>query len=329
MREKSGKTLHKFLFGCLLVIAIVLAAEFSLRAYHKLRRHIPFFATLKGYLYDKDLGWKGKFIMGDPASKKFKIFIVGDSFTDGMGIKEERMYYGEIIRHFDAELFVYGGAGYGTLQELLVIDKYMDEIKPDLVILQVCHNDFVNNYWQLQKKSLINDDLMIKPYLVEGTLKYIAPRGLCGLAILLDSRLLYFIYYKTADFLGRLAISRYLRSIENDISDKGINVPEFKESVDITDCIIAKIKTRIDKVPMVSFCVDDLQPYLEQFRIIFKKNNVFFIEGVPSALKEAESKGADLYSSDRSHFNEEGNRVCGVFLAQELVKILNDRTNRK
>jgi alkylation response protein AidB-like acyl-CoA dehydrogenase len=48
---------------------------------------------------------------------------------------------------------VYGGHGYGTLQEYLVIDKYIDEIKPDLILLQVCSNDFTNNLENEAKSS--------------------------------------------------------------------------------------------------------------------------------------------------------------------------------
>ena len=41
--------------------------------------------------------------------------------------------------------FVYGGGGYGSLQEYMIWDDYIDEIDPDIVIWQFCINDYWNN----------------------------------------------------------------------------------------------------------------------------------------------------------------------------------------
>jgi hypothetical protein len=316
-----GKIKEIFLviiFICGLILTSFIIGEGSLRIYHKFKKGIPFSQSLMGYCYDKELGWKGTLVPGDPLTKRVKIFVIGDSFTDGNCVRKENMYYNEIGKYFDAELFIYGGGGYGTLQEYMVVNKYFDTIKPDLLILQTCHNDFINNLWELQSKSLLNDDLMIRPYLVDGVVKYIYPRHLGSIAFLIDSRLLYFLNYRVERLLGKLARIGLLKTIESDIQKQGMSFSSFKKAVVVTDTIITKIKARIGDTPMVAFCVDDSQPYLEQFKLIFKKNNILFIEGVPEAVRQAQSDGIKVRLEDGSHFNENGNKICGDFLAKEL-----------
>jgi hypothetical protein len=318
--SKIKKTFLIIIFICGLYLTLFIIGEVSLRIYHKFKRSIPFSESLMDYYYDKELGWKGKLVSGDPLTKRVKIFVIGDSFTDGDSVRKENMYYNEIGKYFDAELFIYGGGGYGTLQEYIVVDKYFDAIKPDLLILQTCHNDFINNLWELQSKSLLNDDLMIRPYLIDGIVKYIPPRHLGRIALLVDSRLLYFLNYRIERLLGKLAHRGLLKTIESDIQKQGMSFSSFKKSVVVTDTLIAKMKARIGNTPMVAFCIDDSQPYIEQFRLIFKKNNVLFIGGVPEAVRQAQSSGIKVRLEDGGHLNENGNKICGDFLVKELGK---------
>jgi hypothetical protein len=48
-------------------------------------------------------------------------------------------------RALGAESFAYGVMGYGTLQQYMILDRYLDEIQPGLIILQMCSNDLINN----------------------------------------------------------------------------------------------------------------------------------------------------------------------------------------
>ena len=76
------------------------------------------------------------------------------------------METGELIRRLlDVEVFMYAGPGYGTLQEYLALDRYLPEVRPDLVLVQLCRNDAVNNLWALERSSYLNNNLMVRPYL--------------------------------------------------------------------------------------------------------------------------------------------------------------------
>lgn len=87
------------------------------------------------------------------------------------------MYYEVIRRNLNAEIFVYGCGAHGTLQEFLALDKYFDRIKPNLVVLQVCDNDFINNSWQLEGLAAYYNDRRIWPYLINGQIEYRYPRA--------------------------------------------------------------------------------------------------------------------------------------------------------
>src|SRR5205085_1716107 len=75
-----------------------------------------------GEYSDSEFGWKGTFVSGDISTQKPKILFVGDSFTDGLGVPPDAMYFRVAAKLLGIEAFAYGGKGYGTLQELLVLE---------------------------------------------------------------------------------------------------------------------------------------------------------------------------------------------------------------
>jgi hypothetical protein len=91
MNEKKMKQYKKITFLLILTVLLYIFAEFQLRLYENIRHHIPFLQSPSHYL-DPILGWKGKFILGEQSTKKYKIFIIGDSFTFGAGVPEEKKF---------------------------------------------------------------------------------------------------------------------------------------------------------------------------------------------------------------------------------------------
>jgi hypothetical protein len=72
---------------------------------------------------------------GSLNSKNKKIFILGDSFTHSMYVSDDKTWYSILGQKTGYEIFTYGCSGYGTLQECLILERYYDLIKPDMVIL--------------------------------------------------------------------------------------------------------------------------------------------------------------------------------------------------
>ncbi|MEW6169983.1 MAG: SGNH/GDSL hydrolase family protein [Candidatus Omnitrophota bacterium] len=316
MKERfSTKAL--ILLGSLFLV--FLALEIAIRTYHAYLRHIPFFRSI-AYYHESELGWNGKLIWGDPNSKKFKIFFIGDSFTNGSRIEEKYMYYSIIKDKLDAEIFVYGGGAYGSLQEYLALDKYFDKVKPNLVVLQVCDNDFINNSWKLETKSLFYNDFKVRPYLINGKLEYRYPLNGNIKMFLAHSRFFLTVLNRICRLSGILTEKGLLSGcVEKEIYEKGTDFEDFREAAKITDEIISKLNKRVGKTPLIAFAVDDSQPFFQEFRRIFKKNGVNFIEEVPRAILEAQERGQAV-RLENGHFNEIGNKICGQVLTEALTK---------
>src|SRR5262245_48332458 len=90
-KRKKGIAINISLF-LFVSLCILLVVEISIRIKDLIFYDVSFFHSISSY-HDEEFGWKGKKIFGDFKTKKFKIFIVGDSFTHGVGANEDSMYY--------------------------------------------------------------------------------------------------------------------------------------------------------------------------------------------------------------------------------------------
>ena len=117
-------------------------------------------------------------IFGNQKTKyRKKVLFIGDSFTLAKDVSKNKTYYGNLKDILPIEVFAYGGGGYGTLQEYMIIDKYIDQIRPDSIVLQFSSNDFINNHYELERRSYINNNCMRRPYMTkEGRIVYLLPK---------------------------------------------------------------------------------------------------------------------------------------------------------
>jgi hypothetical protein len=265
--------------------------------------------------------------MGDAQSKKTKIFFVGDSFTANYWQDriKGKMYFDIVKQNIDIELFVYGGGGYGTLQEYLVIDRYLDKIKPDLIVLQTCSNDFINNSWGLERKSYMHNNYSVRPYYENGKIKYHFPRGSVFLRqyIIPYSRLAYLIAVRIDKKLAALARKGRLKTVENYIETKGLDFNEFKQSADTTLELMRMIKERCGNTRIIAFSAFNNEPYFNQFKLIFNYLNIDFLVDIPKLAWDAEGRGR---VKGNDHWGKNGNAACGAYLAEYIkTNFLNDR----
>ena len=108
-------------------------------------------------------------VFGDPRATKPKILFIGDSYTEAPMVSDGEVYYHRLARaRPDLEVFAIGGRGFGTLQEYMLLDEWVDEIRPDLVILQLHPNDIVNNSHALESRSTSDNNQMTRPYWEQG-----------------------------------------------------------------------------------------------------------------------------------------------------------------
>lgn len=307
------------------VIFLFLCLELCARAYYQLQGKVPFFALTTSGAQDALLGWKGQETWGDTRSGKIKVFFVGDSFTYRDKDLKGRMYYDVVGQNIDIEPFVYGGGGYSTLQEYLAIDKYIDEIKPDLVVLQVCSNDFINNSWELERRSYMHNNYTVRPYYEGGKIKYRFPRGPVFLRqyLIPYSRLAYFFAVKIDRKLADLAGKGRLKTIENYIETGDTELKEFKRSADTTEELIGVIRKRCGKTPIIAFSTFDDEPYSGRFKLIFRRLDIDFLTDIPKLAWDAERRGK---VRNNDHWSEKGHAACGTYLAEYIrTNFLKDR----
>ncbi len=128
------------------------------------------------YRYDADLGWFGKSNIEEKFAKawaprkimvknnslgfrdvefkddpeKKNVVFLGDSYIWGYDVEQDERFTEKLRKKTDKyDFYNLGVSGYGTDQEFLLLKKYFDKFKPDVVFLTFCtnndHEDNVTN----------------------------------------------------------------------------------------------------------------------------------------------------------------------------------------
>ncbi len=271
------------------------------------------------YQVDMSTDGRGFRLFGNPKTEKTKILVIGDSFTHAKDVSNDKTYYAHLGDLMNAEIFAYGVVGYGTLQEFMIADEYIDAIEPDLLLLQFCSNDFINNSVALERLSPLNNNRTRRPYLTDsGDIEYILPKALPWLRNFANhnSQLLSWIF------------SAYdVRTIDkqNDvfktIGQKDGNIPEYKKAIQTTRRLLEKLENRVSPIPIATFCVDDFRPYVEDYQSLCQELDFIFIPGVVEAIQESKAQGEIVMAADGGHWNERGHKICAEVLAEHLKDI--------
>jgi hypothetical protein len=260
-------------------------------------------------------------MFGNVRSKSPKILVIGDSNTQATQVSDDKTYYAYIRDSLHTEVFAYGGGGYGTLQEYMILDRYFDLIQPDLILWQYCENDFINNSAELESESKINNNGLVRPYWVSGQIVYVLPRKYTESIrrfALEYSRLLYFVISRVDRAFGYLP----LKTVETQIFAEGAGHPGLARSVLVTDDLMLKVRARVGQVPVVAFNVGGgYAVHTDAFRQISSRHGILFLDDVEVAIGNAEVKGIVVKAGDRAHWNETGHQIAGEVLANYLKQL--------
>ncbi len=255
---------------------------------------------------------------GNVSSNNPKIFFIGDSFTQCFDVSNENTYYGVFKKHFPVgvEIFAYGGGGYGTLQEYMIIDKYINQIKPDALVLQFCSNDFGNNSFQSEAKSIALNHT-IKPYLVEGKIVYRFSKWHPYPILLKYSMFFSFLDTRTQKLRYKLKWGYNCKAA------KSIN---NESPYQITSKIMAMIRKRVPaNIPLYTFnCKGEKEDKVvyNQFLKVTETNDFIVIPYVMQAVADAEGSGKVVRAEDRGHLNNLGNEIMGRQLTKFFLNVL-------
>src|SRR5690606_22357914 len=100
-------------------------------------------ARLSGTFVANSLGLRER----EPGIKnKPRVLFLGDSFTWGWGVPNGVRYSDRLQLTYPQYQIINAGVnGYSTVQEALLLKKYSQRLMPDLVVLQIFRNDFLEN----------------------------------------------------------------------------------------------------------------------------------------------------------------------------------------
>lgn len=257
-------------------------------------------------------------VFGDLDADACRVFCIGDSFTFAEDADQSETYYAVAGKILDLNMFAYGAQGYGTLQEYLVLEEWLDRIKPDIVVWQFCRNDFINNSVELTRQSAKGQCHVDQPYLSEdGVIEYLNPGHgpLCRLLKHIPSRLFYSLAYRMDNQNGIPAMEH---TIENTVERQGLEYPPFRRAVAATDRIFAMVRDRCGDIPVIAFNADSREPYASAFTQICTKHSLPEIRDISRAIEAAVRTGETVYAGDGLHWNGAGHTLCGKLLAETL-----------
>ncbi len=329
------------------LLFLLLCGELATRAWYFYKAHVNNQKLFTIISLDDELGWRptpdysfsgelrdaggnpysvnistdseGFRIHGDPdEQQRRKVLFLGDSFTQAMHVSDDMTYFGLLGDELDVEVFAYGVEGYGTLQQFMVLDRYVDAIQPDVVIIQFCPNDIINNHPELERRSTLNRMGLERPYLVDGEIVHETAANLPWLRNFAArySRFLYTIVKQ----VDRLNVNPET-SIERVIREEGMDNELFRESFEVVAQVLETIRKRVpESTEVYAFSSDWGRPYHPEFMRVSEEAGIRFINGNGRALSIAEKRGTTTRAADTAHWNNEGHRIVASVLRRYLEK---------
>ena len=260
---------------------------------------------------------------GDLDNDKPRIFFIGDSVTGDPNMSDVDAYFGRVSELLDAEVFAIGGGGYGTLQELMVLRKYVDIIDPDYFVLQFCINDFSNNSMHLESHSIVRNQKNLRPYLLDdGQVGYLLALGHWYRFLYRYSYIFRFLDKKFQIFQYNL----YGGYIPPSSQGEEENSEETIRAEQTTERLLRMMADSVPgKTRIFTFvCRTKNQADTNRWMRVAENAGFISMPEVSEIVEKAEQEGFVIRASDGSHWGPKGHRIAGEVLAGELSRLINN-----
>lgn len=239
------------------------------------------------------------------------VFVVGDSYVECVEADDAKTFYSIFKDSVPVNLFAYGCAGYGTVQECLQVEKYIDSILPDWVVLEMCSNDYVDNYWGLEMYSEYKSS-QTRPYFnLNGQIEYHYPRP-------------WFEHVKDYTLFLNFVLQRCHKALVN---LKWINPKPTEEviaadrrvAVLMTEIALTRLKKAVESkgAKLIIYILGNLSSpknEMDDVVAIGKKLNIPMVTGAVEKIEARESNGEVMRAFDGYHFNNNGQQVMAEVL---------------
>ena len=208
----------------------------------------------------------------------------------------------------------------------MILDDFIDIIRPDVIIWQFYFNDFINNYFDIDIREYPLNDHYYRPYLENGGIVYRWPSTtgkIRGHSMILDMFLNIYDRYQwekkksllMRDFYNDLYGYQYWK---RDFAGSKFWNGKFNETYNVTSEIMSMARKRAKTSGFYMISTDiKLQSYEEK---IAMENDITYIPGIPNLVFEKEEKGAQLRATKDVHWNLAGNKAVGEFLVDYFNK---------
>lgn len=113
------------------------------------------------------------------AGDKHRVLLLGDSFAYGASAWGEGESFAELLEDEDTVVWNTGIPGHGQRDQLLILDRYLGVIEPDVVVLALYMNDFYDNAYPPGKMHIFSDQKSLIRYRLEkdGTARLLDPEA--------------------------------------------------------------------------------------------------------------------------------------------------------
>lgn len=240
-----------------------------------------------------------------------KVFVLGDSYVECIEVDDGKTFYSVFKDSIPISLYAYGCAGYGTVQECLMAEKFLDTIQPNWVVLEMCSNDYVDNYWGLEMYSEYKSS-QTRPYFsLTGRTEYHYPRP-------------WFEHIKDYSLFLNFVLERCHQASVNLkwVSAKPteeVIATDRRVSAQMTEIALARLKKSVESrgAKLIVYILGNLsgpQNEMDAVVEICKRLNIQTISGAVEEIEKCEANGEVMRAFDGYHFNHNGQKVMSDVL---------------
>ena len=282
------------------------------------------------YLVEYSTNESGFRSFGDVHSRTTRILFVGDSWTGDPNTSDAEAYFGIVKDKLPVEVFAIGGGGYGTLQELLLVKKFAEIIKPDIFVLQFCDNDLVNNSYFLEGGRIVRNQKNLRPYWVDDHIRYRIPADSPYVLLYRASRL-----FRSLDaLLTTLQFKMYksycpprYQAYEGLVpaaspEQQALIREKRRESIAVTAYLMREMRRSLPAgTKAITFPASADDP--EELRIweaLAADTGFTPYPSVAIEVEAAERDGKTVRVRDGAHWNRLGNKIAGEVLVRILER---------
>ena len=250
-----------------------------------------------------------------------KVLFIGDSYTQAVEVSNDQTYYAQFARLSGLDGYEIGAGGYGTLQEFMLTARTLRaaHVQPDIVVLQFCSNDWINNSAELEGEWIYLDQ-RIRPYqTMDGRVIRTAGANRLLVNAIRYSRaasaLLHASEVVFAKVTGRFRFDRIAPSRR---------AAAEREASAITAAELRELRSLFPAAHAYAFNCDEDQSGF----VAFRQNDEFIrvarasgfvpIVGAMTYVENGPSGARGIRSADGGHLNNEGHRRLAEFLVSSV-----------